>query len=95
MAAGVLHFIHIPGSRNVADILTKPLGPQVCSRLVKPLMFAKPPVVSDCREYQKTVTREQGKIMVNSNPTSTGVRDGYGEGVSMGMDESHMAHDRV
>ena len=92
---GVLQFIHIPGSRNVADILTKPLGPQLYSRLVRPLLFAKPPVVLDCGEYQKTVTREQGKITVNGNPASTGGRDGNGEGVLMGMDESHTAHNCV
>ena len=85
VAAGVLRFIHIPGSRNVADILTKPLGPQVFSKLVRPLMFAKPPVESDCGEYQKTETREQGKVTVNGNPTSTGVRDGKGETISVGM----------
>ena len=91
----VLRFIHIPGSRNVADILTKPLRPQVFSKLVRPLMFAKPPVESDCGEYQKTKTREQGKITVNGNPTSTGVRDGNGETFSVGMHESHTAHDRL
>ena len=73
----------------------KPLDPQVYSRLVKPLMFAKPPVVSDCGEYQKTVTCEQGKITVNGNPTSTGVHDGNGEVIPMGMDELHTAHDCV
>ena len=47
------------------------------------------------RNYQKTETREQGKITVNGNPTSTGVRDGKGETISVGMYESHTAHDRV
>ena len=41
--------------------------------------------------YQKTETPKQGKITVNGNPTSTGVRDGN----SVGMHESHTAHDRV
>ena len=49
---------------------------------------------TNCR-YQKTVTREQGKITVNGNPASTGGRDGNGEGVLMGMDESHTAHNCV
>ena len=45
--------------------------------------------------YQKTETREQGKVTVNGNPTSAGVRDGIGETVPTGTYESHTAHDRV
>ena len=45
--------------------------------------------------YQKTETREQGKITVNGNPTSTGVRDGNGVTIPVGMNGSHTIHDRV
>ena len=58
-------------------------------------MFAKPPVASDCGEYQKTETRMQDVTTVNGNPTATGDRDGNGVGVSGGMDGSYTAHDRV
>ena len=43
IAAGIVRFSHIPSDMNYADILTKPLGPNVFMDLVKPLLFRNPP----------------------------------------------------
>ena len=92
VAAGILRFVHIPGSRNVADVLTKPLGPQVYSRLVRPLMFAKPPLASDCGECQKTEACKKDGLTANGNPTATDRVDGNGVVDSVGVNSDH---DRV
>ena len=39
VAAGINNFIHVPSIANIADILTKPLGPQVYSRLLRKASF--------------------------------------------------------
>ena len=43
IAAGIVRFSHIPREMNYTDILTKPLGPNACMDLVKPLLFRNPP----------------------------------------------------
>ena len=39
VAAGIINLVHIPGIENIADVLTKPLGPQEHMRLVHPILF--------------------------------------------------------
>ena len=41
VAAGILHFYHIPSGNNTADVLTKPLGPRDFYPLVKDLLFGR------------------------------------------------------
>lgn len=41
IAAGIINLIHIPGTENIADILTKALGPSILYGLVKFIMFGK------------------------------------------------------
>ena len=45
IAADILHFFHIPSTRNYADVLTKPVDVITFHRLVKPILFCIP-----CRE---------------------------------------------
>ena len=72
IAAGIVKFIHVPGSKNIADVLTKPLGPQVHGRLVKQLLNGKPPVVSAQGEYQNGEDREQCEVTVaGTDPSAT------------------------
>jgi hypothetical protein len=44
IAAGILHFHHIPTAENLADILTKPLGPTLFHRILHSVMTSPPPV---------------------------------------------------
>ena len=39
VAAGILHFFHIRSTENIADILTKPLGPKIFYGHIKGLLF--------------------------------------------------------
>ena len=39
IAAGVLHFFHIPSEHNVADVLTKPMGPKIFYGHIKNVLF--------------------------------------------------------
>ena len=39
VAAGYINLHHIPGTENIADVLTKPLGPQVHYRLIKDFLY--------------------------------------------------------
>ena len=52
IAAKLFHFVHVAGQANVADILTKPLGPKIHQRHVGPLLLQNPHQVSDHGEYQ-------------------------------------------
>ena len=56
VAAGIIRMIHVPGVENIADILTKPLGPHVLYRLVRELLFNKPP--KDLETDKTTVGRD-------------------------------------
>ena len=71
IAAGIIKFIHVPGSRNIADVLTKPLGPQVHGRLVKQLLNGKPPVVPAQGEYQNGEDCEQCDATVTGTDPGT------------------------
>ena len=63
IAAKIFGFCHMPGVVNVADILTKPLGPQVHQRHARPLLHQNPYQVTDQGDYQDassaTVTGDQ------------------------------------
>ena len=67
IAAGLFGFCHIPGNSNIADILTKPLGPNIHQRHARSLLFQNPHQVTDHGEYQEvnsstgtgTVTTDQ------------------------------------
>ena len=43
IAAGIVMFSHISSEHNYADILTKPLGPNKFTELVKSLLFCNTP----------------------------------------------------
>ena len=43
IAAGIIKFRHIPGETNIADVLTKHLGPRVLEPLIDPIMFRRGP----------------------------------------------------
>ena len=47
IAAGIMEVRHIDTINNVADILTKPLGPQVFHRLLKENLFRRPITVTE------------------------------------------------
>ncbi|MEM1007623.1 MAG: Ty1/Copia family ribonuclease HI [Myxococcota bacterium] len=55
IAAGIMSFIHIPGTINPADLLTKPLGPHIHRKLVHPLLRGNPREITGCGEYQRGV----------------------------------------
>ena len=42
IAAGVMTFVHIPSTENIADVMTKPLGNQQFHSLIKPMLFRAP-----------------------------------------------------
>jgi hypothetical protein len=42
IAGGILKFVHIPGTTNYADVLSKPLSNEAFHNLVKPLLFRVP-----------------------------------------------------
>jgi hypothetical protein len=42
IAGGIIRFVHIPGTTNYADVLSKPLSNEVFYNLVKPLLFRVP-----------------------------------------------------
>jgi hypothetical protein len=42
IAGGIMHFVHIPGTTNYADVLSKPLSNEAFHNLVKPLLFRVP-----------------------------------------------------
>ena len=52
IAAGLFGFCHISGNSNIADILTKPLGPIIHQRHARSLLFQNPYQVTDHGEYQ-------------------------------------------
>jgi hypothetical protein len=47
IAAGILRFLHIPTSENLANILTKPLGPTVYHRILHSVMRIPAPAPTD------------------------------------------------
>ena len=40
-AAGIVQLVHIPGTENLADVLTKPVNTVMFNTLVKPVLFRK------------------------------------------------------
>jgi hypothetical protein len=42
IAGGIMHFVHIPGTTNYADVLSKPLPNDAFHGLIKPLLFRVP-----------------------------------------------------
>jgi hypothetical protein len=42
IVGGITNFVHIPGTSNYADVLSKPLPNESFHRLVKPLLFRVP-----------------------------------------------------
>ena len=56
VAAGIIRMVHVPGVENIADILTKPLGPHILYRLIRELLFNKPP--KDVETDRNTVERD-------------------------------------
>ena len=55
IASGAMVFIHIPGTVNPADILTKPLGPHIHRKLSHPLLHGNPLEIAGGGEYQRGV----------------------------------------
>ena len=47
IAAGIIEFRHIKSEENVADILTKPLGPQTFARLLDMNLSRRPLTVTE------------------------------------------------
>ena len=47
IAAGVINFGHIDSDKNLADLFTKPLGPQLFLSLVKKYLFRQPMFVKE------------------------------------------------
>ena len=60
IAAGIIDFRHIKSEVNIADILTKPLGPTAFHRLLTTTLFRRPKTVTD-GAAKKTV----GMVMTN------------------------------
>ncbi len=42
IAGNIMSFVHIPGTTNYADVLSKPLSNEAFHNLVKPLLFRVP-----------------------------------------------------
>jgi hypothetical protein len=42
IAGNIMRFVHIPGTTNYADVLSKPLSNEAFHNLVKPLLFRVP-----------------------------------------------------
>ena len=42
IAGGIMNFVHIPGTTNYANVLSKPLSNDAFHKLIKPLLFRVP-----------------------------------------------------
>jgi hypothetical protein len=56
IAGGIMRFVHIPGTTNFADVLSKPLPNEAFHGLVKPFLFG----VCQRREEQCCLKRVFG-----------------------------------
>ena len=79
IASGAMAFIHIPGTINPADLLTKPLGPHIHNKLVHPLLHGNARLVAAGGEYQAgihpgwlEVTKAIGETIVETDGVTVG-----------------------